>query len=183
MAPPITAFDVSIDLNLRGLRALNTILVKASAHPVATTTNLSSAKQPGGQNMPSLAFHVQACTSLATDGLKLLTSAEQKAAAATSSEDTSLAHLIARVGNAISLLEAGATKPDALDGVEHRSLEVRYGNGQTATWGGRGYILGYNIPNFMFHLCMAYSTLQSQGVDVGKMDYLLPFMDGLAPAS
>ena len=65
--------------------------------------------------------------------------------------------------------------------MEDQTLPVKYGNGQTASWGGREYILGYNIPNFMFHLCAVYSTLKSQGVEVGKMDYLMPFMEGMAP--
>ena len=72
-------------------------------------------------------------------------------------------------------------KPAYLDGVEDKELQVTYGNGQKAVWGGRGYILGYSIPNFMFHVFMAYTALRSQGVDAGKMDFLVSCMLGLAP--
>ncbi|KAH8908296.1 hypothetical protein BR93DRAFT_925414 [Coniochaeta sp. PMI_546] len=168
----ITPYDVSIGLNLRGLRTLKTILSKASANCAAGPTT-------SGESYPGLIFHVQCCVNLASGGLGLLTSTEQEAPVW--GGEMTLQQLEARVDNTIALLEGGA-KPNDLDGIEDKTVQVTYGNGQTAMWGGREYILGYSIPNFMFHLCMAYSTLQTHGVDVGKMDFLLPFMEGMAPA-
>ncbi|KAB5545493.1 hypothetical protein GE09DRAFT_1131353 [Coniochaeta sp. 2T2.1] len=167
----ITAFDVSIDLNLRGLRSLKAMLTKASSHPAAATSAMPH---------QDLAFQVQCCVNLAVGGLGLLTRTQQQVPVW--GGEAALEEMIARVDKAIELLESGA-KPEDLSGIEEKALEVTYGNGQTATWGGREYVLGYSIPNFMFHLCMAYSSLQSQGVDVGKMDYLMPFMAGMAPGS
>jgi hypothetical protein len=37
---------------------------------------------------------------------------------------------------------------------------------------GKEYILNFAIPNFFFHVCMAYAILRKEGVDVGKGDYL-----------
>ncbi|KAK3391155.1 hypothetical protein B0H63DRAFT_467376 [Podospora didyma] len=181
--PPITPFDVSINLHLRGLHALKALLTKtqASSDPAAAKC-LPAAQSP--HDAASLAFHVQSCTNLATSGLSLLSGTEQGAPVwPTNTENITLEHLIANVDKTIIQLEGpGGSTADLLDGVEDRDLEVTYGNGQTATWaGGREYILGYSIPNFMFHLCMAYSSLRSQGVDVGKMDFLVPFMVGMAP--
>jgi hypothetical protein len=171
---PITAFDVTIDLHLRSLRTLKALLTKASAHAAAAT--LPSAKFPN--DTASLAFHVQSCANLATSGLGLLTNTTQEAPLWTT-EGATLSQLTALVDKTIAQLET--TKPADLDGVEDRELQVTYGNGQTAAWGGREYILGYNMPNTMFHLCMAYAALRSQGVEAGKMDFLLPFMVGMAP--
>ncbi|KAB5531376.1 hypothetical protein GE09DRAFT_1146891 [Coniochaeta sp. 2T2.1] len=165
----ITAFDVSIDLSLRGLRSLKAMLTKAYARPASATS---------AKSHQDLAFQVQCCVNLAVGGLGLLTRTQQEAPVW--GGETTLAEMIARVDKAIELLANGA-KPEDLTGIEDKSLEVTYGNGQIATWGGREYVLGYSIPNFMFHLCMAYSNLQSRGVDVGKMDYLMPFMAGMAP--
>ncbi|KAK3375664.1 hypothetical protein B0T24DRAFT_591370 [Lasiosphaeria ovina] len=188
--PPITPFDVSINLHLRGLRALKALLARASSDPAAATTTLllSAAKSPHDTDTASLAFHIQSCTNLAASGLCLLTCTEQDAPVwPTNTENTTLEQLIADVDKTIVQLEGGGSGTQnpaqgLLDGVEDRELQVTYGNGQTATWaGGREYILGYSIPNFMFHLCMAYSSLRSQGVDVAKMDFLVPFMVGMAP--
>jgi len=38
--------------------------------------------------------------------------------------------------------------------------------------GGEDYLLQMSIPNVYFHLAMAYAILRSNGVDVGKMDFL-----------
>jgi hypothetical protein len=38
--------------------------------------------------------------------------------------------------------------------------------------GGRDYLVQMSIPNVYFHLAMAYAILRSNGVDVGKMDFL-----------
>lgn len=172
---PITAFDVSIDLNLRGLKTIKSLLAKASSNNTSTTPTDKI------NDIPSLAFHVQACTNLAEGGLTLLTRTEQTAPAWTADETTTLDDLIAHVAKTIVQIETSGIKPADLEGVEDQTLPVTYGNGQTASWGGREYILGYNIPNFMFHLCAVYSTLKSQGVEVGKMNYLMPFMEGRAP--
>lgn len=44
---------------------------------------------------------------------------------------------------------------------------------------GGDYLDHYVLPNFHFHMTTAYSILRSNGVDVGKLDYLgsLPFLD------
>jgi len=34
------------------------------------------------------------------------------------------------------------------------------------------YFVEHAIPNFFFHLTMAYAILRHNGVDVGKRDYL-----------
>ena len=34
------------------------------------------------------------------------------------------------------------------------------------------YLASYAIPNFYFHMSTAYSILRTNGVDVGKVDFL-----------
>jgi len=65
-----------------------------------------------------------------------------------------------------------------LDGFSEKDFE----NAATATistprWEGKvmsgaDYLLEHAIPNFFFHLTMAYAILRHNGVDVGKRDYL-----------
>ena len=43
---------------------------------------------------------------------------------------------------------------------------------------GFGYATGYLIPNFYFHVATAYSILRTNGVTIGKSDYIggMPFI-------
>ncbi|KAM7205980.1 hypothetical protein V8F33_000810 [Rhypophila sp. PSN 637] len=179
---PIAASDVSIDLQLRGLRTLKGLLAKISTLSEADAASLPQAKNP--HDPATLAFHITSCTHLATTSVALLlpTQGEEPLVMADEKEIT-LAELITQVDQTIALLEAkiGDMRESDLDGVEDRQLSVTYGNGQRASWGGKEYILGYIIPNFTFHLSMAFSAIRGAGVDVGKMDFLVPFMVGRAP--
>lgn len=180
----INAYDVTIDLTLRGLRSLKHILGKAASHPAAAT--FATAKLHGCDDMLPFSFHVLRCADIAQGGLDRLVPAsepqpESSMAAggpgAETMREASLEGLVARVEEVIATLDkSGATQAD-LDGVEGKRIELRFGE-RTVLWPGRGYILGFAVPNFMFHLCMSYSILRSWGVNVGKMDYLGQFLEG-----
>lgn len=38
------------------------------------------------------------------------------------------------------------------------------------------YVTGYAIPNLFFHLVTAYNILRKEGIPLGKIDYLTPFI-------
>ena len=40
------------------------------------------------------------------------------------------------------------------------------------TFNGRDFLLGFSIPNFLFHVTTAYDILRAEGVPLGKADYL-----------
>ncbi|MBP0651971.1 DUF1993 family protein, partial [Mycobacterium tuberculosis] len=46
------------------------------------------------------------------------------------------------------------------------------GAGKRAELVGADYLLHYSLPNFYFHLSMAYALLRQAGVDIGKRDYV-----------
>jgi hypothetical protein len=37
---------------------------------------------------------------------------------------------------------------------------------------GQNFLLTFSLPNFLFHITTAYAILRSQGVPLGKMDFL-----------
>ncbi|KAH6637181.1 hypothetical protein F5144DRAFT_601853 [Chaetomium tenue] len=177
---PLTPHDIAISTPLRGLRALQTLLTKAAAHPSAST--LPFAKLQGCDDMMPFAFHVQSCAALARGAPDRLVPATQpaeteEAGVGMDEENVSLERLGALVDGVVGLLE-GVGEQDLGEGVEGRRVVLRFGE-RVFVWGGKGYLLGYGLPNFMFHLCMAYSILRSVGVEVGKMDYVAPFMEGM----
>ena len=62
--------------------------------------------------------------------------------------------------------------PDAaFDGAEKKTITVKAGP-RELTFPGAQYLYGYAIPNFYFHMGTAYNILRSNGVDVGKVDFL-----------
>lgn len=63
--------------------------------------------------------------------------------------------------------------PEALyAGAAERKVSFSWAPGKVI--GGHDYLLQMTIPNVYFHLSMAYAILRSNGVEVGKMDFLGP---------
>lgn len=57
-----------------------------------------------------------------------------------------------------------------LEGFEGRAVSTRAG---FADWAfkGRDFLVGYALPNFLFHYSMAYAILRSEGLSIGKRDF------------
>ena len=67
-----------------------------------------------------------------------------------------------------------ATVPaSALDGTEDKEITFPAGPGKTRTLNGQNYLTGWMLPNMYFHITTAYTILRHNGVEVGKIDYLL----------
>ena len=45
-------------------------------------------------------------------------------------------------------------------------------NGMEFTLTAEEYIRDYSLPNFQFHLVTAYAILRSEGLEIGKADFL-----------
>ncbi|KAB2851299.1 MAG: DUF1993 domain-containing protein [Hyphomicrobiaceae bacterium] len=68
-------------------------------------------------------------------------------------------------------------KPAQIDGSEGRDINLTIAQ-QPATLSGQNFLLNYALPHFFFHVTTAYGLLRSQGVEIGKRDYMGSF-DGL----
>ena len=60
---------------------------------------------------------------------------------------------------------------DALDGAETRPITLKLPS-MELNFVGEGYLISFALPNFYFHVSMAYAILRSRGVEIGKRDYL-----------
>lgn len=58
------------------------------------------------------------------------------------------------------------------EGSEQREIVTRPGTPKERRFDGRGYLLGYGLPQFFFHVNMSYALLRHNGVEVGKRDYM-----------
>lgn len=87
--------------------------------------------------------------------------------------EKTLPELKARIESTLQYLES-VTEKD-FDGAEARRITTPRWEGKTLS--GMEYVLHHTIPNFYFHVTMAYAILRHNGVDIGKKDYLgaMPF--------
>jgi hypothetical protein len=89
--------------------------------------------------------------------------------------ETTFEQLRARIGKCLSFLDTvseadfAKTKADAV---------IKYSSAAGKELHANDYLIGRQIPNFYFHVSMAYALLRQAGVGVGKQDYLgaLPFI-------
>ena len=83
--------------------------------------------------------------------------------------ETTVAELKERVAKTIAFL--GTIPEAAFEGAEARTIVVKAGP-RELTFAAPHYLAGYAIPNFYFHLATAYNILRSNGVEIGKVDFL-----------
>lgn len=85
--------------------------------------------------------------------------------------ELTLAQLKERIANTIAFI---ASVPAAkLDGTEDKDITFPAGPNVTKTMKGEAYLKHWVTPNFYFHLTMAYAILRHNGVELGKLEYLL----------
>lgn len=83
--------------------------------------------------------------------------------------ETTLAELKERIAKTISFIQ---TIPDAaFEGAEAKTITVKAGP-RELSFPALQYLNSYALPNFYFHMTTAYNILRSNGVEVGKIDFL-----------
>ena len=86
-------------------------------------------------------------------------------------DETTFAELQARVAKTLTWLE---TVPgDAFDGREQQDVTFPMGRDATRTMKSEDFLKHWAIPNLYFHAVTAYALLRHNGVDLGKLDYLV----------
>ena len=158
-------YDLTVPVFTRALNALSGLLDKAVAHAgeAGAEALLSNRLAP---DMHPLSKQVQ----IACDGAKLCV-ARLSGAEAPVNEDveTTIAELKARI--AATLEWIGSVPREAIDGQEDREVVLKFPGGEWP-FKGQGYVIGFALPNFFFHVTTAYGLLRQAGVPLGKRDFL-----------
>ena len=155
----LQAFDVSAGVFVRGLTNLKTLLTKGEAHGTKVTASLV-------EGMQDLAAQVH----WASEGSKLaLDRALGVSQAPAPSGATTFADLHASIDGAIAYLEA--IDPAALEAGLERTIELPV-RGRTKTFRGDRFLIEFAVPNFFFHLTLAYAILRKEGVPLEKGDFM-----------
>jgi uncharacterized protein len=84
-------------------------------------------------------------------------------------EESTFGELRARIAR--TLEHVAGFKPADIDGSEAREVTISIA-GQPMVFQGQGYLLGFVLPNFFFHVTTAYAILRHCGVPLGKRDFI-----------
>jgi uncharacterized protein len=85
--------------------------------------------------------------------------------------ETTFTELRERVAKTLTWLDS--VPADALDGTEGKEITFPVGRDRTRTMQGEDYLKHWALPNVFFHVTTAYALMRHNGVDLGKIDYLL----------
>jgi hypothetical protein len=83
--------------------------------------------------------------------------------------ETTLAELRERIARTVAFI--ATIDPAAFDTADGRTITVKAGP-RELTFPAAQYYLSYALPNFFFHMTTAYAILRSNGVEIGKTDFL-----------
>jgi uncharacterized protein len=165
----ISLYDVSIPIFTLSLNNLSAILDKAESHAEAKKVDPKVLPQARLiADMLPLSAQIQiACDAAKGAAARLAGLPVPK------HEDTeaTIVDLKARVGKTLDFIKT--IKPEQLQAAETREIVLDLPNG-TLKFTGLNYLTNFVLPNFFFHITMAYALLRKNGVDLGKRDFLGP---------
>lgn len=164
---PLSTYDGSVALFVRGLRNVKSLVKKAEAHATANALApraLLDARLAGDMQGLGAQLH------WATEGARLAVARLLgDASAPPSPEGQTFEEIGARLDAAIAWLEA--VPRDALEPAMSRTISMDH-RGKTTTFTGDEYLLKFAIPNFYFHFATAYAILRQSGVALMKGDFM-----------
>jgi hypothetical protein len=165
----ISIYDVSIPLFILSLNNLTAILDKAESHAEAKKVDPKALPQTRLiVDMLPLSAQIQiACDNAKGAAARLAGMPVPK------HEDTeaTIADLKARVVKTLDFIKT--IKPEQLQGAETREIVLEFPQSKLK-FTGLNYLTNFVLPNFFFHMTMAYALLRKNGVELGKRDFLGP---------
>lgn len=151
---------------VRSLHALKNLLSKASSH--AKANNFDENKFLDLKLAPDM-FNLTKQIQIATDNAKGA-AARLTGTQIPSYPDTekTMPELMARIDTTINFL----TSFKAQDYAKFEEIKASFPWNPNAHIEGRDYVTSFALPNFYFHVSMAYALLRNAGVNLGKGDFL-----------
>ena len=163
----ISIYDISIPALVRGLTNLSALLAKGVARAAEEKFDPAALLQARlFPDMFPLVSQVQLACDTAKGAAARLANTENPRHA---DEEGSFADLQARIRKTLDILEA--VTPEQLRGAELREFLLQFPT-YTLKFNGLNYLTRFVLPNFYFHLSIAYALLRSNGVALGKRDFL-----------
>ena len=168
MNQTISMYDASVPVFKQLLTALNDILNKTQKHIASQAITPDSLLQASlFPDMFNFTRQVQIATDFAKGVTCRLAGLEVPAY---EDNEVSFDELQARVEKTLQFL--GNIKPEEINGSEDIEIITRPGTPKERKFNGLTYLLHYGLPQFFFHVTTAYDILRSQGIEIGKKDYM-----------
>ena len=163
----ISMYNVSIPVFTLTLTNLSAILDKAASY--AETKKVDPKAMPQARliaDMLPLSAQIQIACDTAKGAAARLAGVDVP-----KHEDTeaTLPELKARVAKTLDFIKT--IKPEQVQGSETREIVLQFPQ-TTLKFTGINYLTNFVLPNFFFHVTMAYALLRKNGVDLGKRDFL-----------
>jgi hypothetical protein len=163
----ISMYQASVPAFVRGLTSLKNVLAKGAAHAAAKKIDeavfLNARLFP---DMLPLARQIHIATDFARGTVSRLAGSEPPK---WEDNETTFADLIARVDRTIAAIKEFTAAQ--VDGGDTRTI-TRPVRGEPKAFSGINYLQQYSMPNFYFHVTTAYAILRSNGVEIGKADFI-----------
>jgi hypothetical protein len=83
--------------------------------------------------------------------------------------EATFAELKARIAKTLDFIKTA--KPEQFAGAEKREIVLQFPQ-LTLKFAGQDYLTKFALPNFYFHVTMAYALLRHNGVELGKGDFI-----------
>ncbi|MDO8297699.1 MAG: DUF1993 domain-containing protein [Caulobacter sp.] len=147
----------------RALTNLSAMIDKALAAGVTEATLLEARLAPDMHPFPR---QIQMASDSAKGAVARLAGVEPPSMPDT---ETTIAELKARIAATIAYVNS--IDPAAFDGAEDREIVLKFPQGEM-TFTGCDYLTGFALPNFFFHITIAYALMRAGGAPIGKMDFL-----------
>lgn len=163
----VSLYTVSVPVFVQGLTGVDLVLDKAIAHVEAK--NLDPNALLHARLFPDMfpfVRQVQLASDFAKGPVGRLAGADLPVWEDT---ETSFADLKARVAKTLTYIQG--FNPEQIDGQEDRDITL-VRRGETHVFKAQAYLLGQALPNFWFHAATAYNILRTNGVELGKRDFL-----------
>lgn len=163
--------DIFDGLISQQIPALITILTKANSYAqqsdIADKELLSKRLH---DDMHPLSWQLQTTVELIQRGLSRLLRQEP---ASLSLDEDNFDELIERIESIRD--ELANIDSTSLDKVADQMFEIPVGPDAVLSLTGQDYVLKFLLPNVYFHLTTSYDLLRTQGVPLGKRDFMGPF--------
>ena len=159
-------YDLTVPLLIKNVQSLKHFFEKGWA--AAQESGLSEADFLGHTLAPDM-FPLIKQIQIATDNAKAIPARlSGRDMIKLEDTETTVAELHARIDTVLEHLSTYT--PEQFVAAEEKKITLPYIPGQYVE--AKDYLLDFALPNFFFHMTTAYAIIRTQGVPLGKMDFV-----------